>query len=191
MRPPSTRAVVAGKASALAGVAWFCVVFSVATDVLSRAEYLLAGVVGGGVLSAVGVVLLWLYASRTPARVAPARGPDMGLATDRAAARALLRSGGTPDAEQRRLVAVDVQADARLPQLTGATFALLGPLVVAVANASGSLPWLGPVTAGLIVLVLATLARHTWSAYTLHRIADRRHVVPRFEGTGTPWRPWP
>ncbi|BBG03536.1 MULTISPECIES: hypothetical protein [Pseudonocardia] len=191
MRPASTRAVVAGKIAAALGVVWFCVVFSIATDVLSRAEYLLAGVVAGGVLSAVGVVLLWLYSSRTPSRVAPARGPEMGLATDRGVARTVLRSGGTPDGEQRRLIAVDVQADAKLPLVTGATFALLGPLVVAVANASGSLWWLGPATAGLIVLVLAALGWRTWSAYTLHRAADRRHTVPRFEETGAPWRPWP
>lgn len=191
VRPPSTRALIAGKVAAVVGVAWFCVVFSVATDVLSRAEYLLAGVVTGGVLSAVGVGLLWLYASRTPSRVAPARGPEMGLAADRAVARKVLRSGGTPDGEQRRLIAVDVQADAALPIVTGATFALLGPLVVAVANASGPMAWLGPLTAALIVLVLAALGLRTWSAYTLHRAADRKHTVPRFDGTGAPWQPWP
>ncbi|MEV1292097.1 hypothetical protein [Pseudonocardia sp. NPDC049635] len=191
VRPPSTRAVLAGKTAAVLGAVWYCVVFSIATDVLARAEYLLAGVVTGGALCALGVVLLWLYSPRTPARVAPARGPEMGLARDRAEARTVLRSGAAPDTEQRRLVAVDVQADAPLPLVTGATFAPLGPLVVAVANTGGPLPWLGPATAGLILLVLAGLAWRTWSAYMLHRVADRRHTVPRFAGSGAPWRPWP
>ncbi|MEJ8279274.1 hypothetical protein, partial [Pseudonocardia spirodelae] len=32
--------------------------------------------------------------------------------------------GGTPDGEQPRLIAVDVLADARVPQVAGAVFAL-------------------------------------------------------------------
>lgn len=187
VRPPSTRAVVLGRVAALVGVAWYCVVFSVATDVLSRAEYLLAGVVVGGILSLLGVLLLWLSASRTPSPVQPSRGPEMGLARDRTAATKVLRSGGTPDAEQRRLVAIEVLADAKLPLVTGATFALLGPLVVAAAHAGSTF---GPVTAGLILLLLAGLGWRTWSAWALHRAADRRHTVPRFEETGSPWRPW-
>ena len=190
VRPPSTRAVVLGRVAAVVGVAWYCVVFSVATDVLSRAEYLLAGVVVGGILSLLGVLLLWLSASRTPSPVQPSRGPEMGLARDRAAATKVLRSGGTPDAEQRRLVAIEVLADAKLPLVTGATFALLGPLVVAAAHTGGTFAWLAPVTAGLILLLLAGLGWRTWSAWALHRAADRRHTVPRFVETGSPWRPW-
>lgn len=190
VRPPSTRAVVIGRVAAVVGVVWYCAVFSVATDVLSRAEYLLAGVLVGGVLSLLGVLLLWLSASRTPSPAEPVRGADLGLARDRAVARKVLRSGGTPDAEQRRLVAIEILADAKLPLVTGATFALLGPLVVAAANASGTFAWLGPVTAGLILLLLAGLGWRTWSAWTLHRAADRRHIVPRFVESGSPWRPW-
>ncbi len=103
----------------------------------------------------------------------------------------MLRPGATPDGEQRRLIAVDVLADARLPQVTGAVFALLGPLVMAAVNASGPLGWAGPLTAGLIVVVLALLGWRTWTAHALHRLADRRHTVPRYEESGAPWRPWP
>ncbi|MBC3193252.1 hypothetical protein H7X46_19520 [Pseudonocardia sp. C8] len=191
VQPPSTRAVLVTRAAAVVAVVWFCVVYTIATDVLSRAEYLLTGVVAGGLLCLAGAMLLWLYAPRTPARVAPARGPEMGLARDRAAARTLLRSGGTPDAEQRRLIAIEVLADAKLPLVTGATFGFLGPLVVAVAHNSGGVGWLGPVTAGLILLVLAGLGWRTGSAWALHRAADRRHTVPRYADSGSPWRPWP
>ncbi|WP_139323915.1 MULTISPECIES: hypothetical protein [unclassified Pseudonocardia] len=191
VRPPSTRAVVVTRVAAVVALVWFGAVYTVATDVLSRAPYLLTGVVVGAVLCVLGSTLLWVYAARTPARVAPRRGPEMGLARDRAAARTLLRSGGDPDGEQRRLIAVEVLADAKLPLVTGATAGFLGPLVVAVANASGPLPWLGPVTAGLTVLLLLVLGLRTWSAYALHRAADGKHTVPRFEETGAPWRPWP
>ncbi|MEJ8278995.1 hypothetical protein, partial [Pseudonocardia spirodelae] len=191
VRPPSTRAVVLGRIGAGVALAWFGVVYSITTDVHARADHLLAAIVTGGVLSLVGVVLLWLSASRVPTRVAPARGPEMGLVADRAAARRVLRSGGTPDGEQRRLIAVDVLADARVPQVAGAVFALLGPLVTAAVNASGPLGWAGPATAALIVVVLALVGWRTWAAHALHRAADRRHTVPRFEHTGTPWRPWP
>ncbi|WP_224386234.1 hypothetical protein [Pseudonocardia sp. ICBG1293] len=191
VRPPSLRAVIVGRVAAGIAVVWFGVVYAITTDVHARAEHLLAAIVVGGLLSLLGVVLLWVSASRTPVRVAPARGPEMGLVRDRAAARRVLRSGGTPDGEQRRLVAVDVLADARLPQLTGAVFALLGPLVMAAVNASGPLGWAGPLTAGLIVVVLALLGWRTWTAHALHRLADRRHTVPRHEGSGAPWRPWP
>lgn len=191
VRPPSTRATIVGRAAAVVAVVWYGAVFSVSTDVLSRSDYLLAGVVVGGILSLVGVLLLWLFASRSPSRVAPERGPDMGLPRDRAAARKVLRSGGTPDGEQRRLVAIEVQADAKLPLVTGATFALLGPLVVAVNHYSGTFGPLGPVTSGLILLLLAGLGWRTWSAWSLHRAADRKHTVPRYAGSGAPWRPWP
>lgn len=191
VRPPSSRAVVIRRVAAVLGLVHGGVVYSIATDVLSRAEYLFPAVVAGGLLNLVGVALLWLFAARSPRRVAPERGPGMGLARDRAAARSVLRSGGTLDGEQRRLVAVDVVADAGLPLVAGAVFALLGPLVVTAVNASGPLSWLGPVTAGLVLLVLAATGRRTWSAHALHRAADRRHTVPRFEGSGAPWRPWP
>lgn len=191
VRPPSTRAVTIRRVAAVLGLAYGYAVYAIATDVLARAEHLFAAVVVGGVLNVFGVVLLWLSASRTPVRVAPARGPAMGLATDRRAARKLLRSGGTPDGEQRRLLAVEVLADAPLPLVTGGVFVLLGPLVVAVVHDSGTFAWLGPVTAGLILLLLAGLGWRTWSAYAFHRAADRRHTVPRFAGSGTPWRPWP
>lgn len=191
VRPPSLRAVILGRVAAGVAAVWFGVVYSITTDVHARADHLLAAIVVGGLLSLLGVVLLWLSASRIPVRVAPARGPDMGLVRDRAAARKVLRSGGTPDGEQRRLIAVDVLADARLPQVTGAVFALLGPLVMAAVNASGPLGWAGPLTAGLIVVVLALLAWRTWTAHALHRLADRRHTVPRYEESGAPWRPWP
>lgn len=191
VRPPSLRAVVIGRVAAGVAAVWFGVVYSITTDVHARADHLLAAIVVGGLLSLLGVVLLWLSASRIPVRVAPARGPDMGLVRDRAAARKVLRSGGTPDGEQRRLIAVDVLADARLPQVAGAVFALLGPLVMAAVNASGPLGWAGPLTAGLIVVVLALVGWRTWAAHALHRLADRRHTVPRYEESGAPWRPWP
>lgn len=191
VRPLSPRAVVLTRAAAVVALVWFGAVYTVATDVLSRAPYLLDGLVVGGLLCVLGTVLLWLYAARTPARVAPGRGPEMGLARDRAAARKLLLSGGTLDGEQRRLIAVEVLADAKLPLVTGATAGFLGPLVVAVANASGPVAWLGPVTAALIVLLLVALGWRTWSAYRLHRAADRIHTVPRYEDSGSPWRPWP
>ncbi|ANY05449.1 hypothetical protein [Pseudonocardia sp. HH130630-07] len=188
VRPPSTRAVLAVRAAALGVLGWFAVVYTVASDVLSRAPHLLGGLLLGAVLCVTGAVLLWTHADRVPARVEPRRGPGMGLVADRVAARRLLLSGATPDGEQRRLVAVEVLADAKLPLVTGAMFGVLGPLVVAVAHTSGPL---GPLTAALIVLLLAALAWRTWSAYRLHRAADGRHTVPRFAGSGAPWRPWP
>lgn len=191
VRLPSARAVLLRRVAAGLGLVYGYAVYAIATDVLSRADHLLAAVVVGGVLNLVGVVLLWVYSTRTPHRVAPGRGPGMGLARDRATARTVLRSGGTPDGEQRRLIAVDVLADAPLPLVTGAVFVLLGPLVLAAVNDSGPLAPLGPVTAALVLLVLAGLAWRTRSAHALHRAADRRHTVPRFEGSGSPWRPWP
>ncbi|MFP5022229.1 hypothetical protein [Pseudonocardia phyllosphaerae] len=191
VRPATARTVAIRRALAVLALVYGVAVYWIATDVLSRAEHLLAGVVVGGLLNLVGVVLLWLYAQRTPARVEPARGPDMGLVRDRAVARKVLRSGLTPDGEQRRLVAVDVLADAPVPLITGGTFALLGPLVVAVAHDSGPFGWAGPLTAGLIVVVLALVGVRAWRAYALHKLADAKHTVPRFEESGTPWQPWP
>ncbi|MFP5072488.1 hypothetical protein ACLFMI_22830 [Pseudonocardia nantongensis] len=191
MRPPSARAVLFRRVAAVLGLVYGGAVYTIATDVLSRAEHLLAAVVVGGVLNLVGVAALWLFAARVPRRTAPERGSGLGLPRDRTAARKMLRSGGTPDGEQRRLVAVDVLLDAGLPLVGGAVFALLGPLVVAAVNNSGPLFWLGPLTAGLVLLVLAGLAWRIGSAYALHRAADRKHTVPRFEETGAPWRPWP
>ena len=93
----------------------------------------------------------------------------------------------TTDLLAREFVQQALIAGAVLALLSG----LLGPLVVAAVNNSGPLFWLGPLTAGLVLLVLAGLAWRIGSAYALHRAADRKHTVPRFEETGAPWRPWP
>ncbi|WP_226363315.1 hypothetical protein [Pseudonocardia sp. ICBG1142] len=157
----------------------------------ARADHLLAAIVVGGLLSLLGVcAAVAVGVGRIPVRVAPARGAGHGAGARpcRGTEGAAIR--GTPDGEQRRLIAVDVLADARLPQVTGVVVRAARPAGEAAVTL-GAARLGGAADRRADRVVLALLGWRTWTAHALHRLADRRHTVPRYEESGAPWRPWP
>lgn len=148
-----------------------------------------AAVTVGGLVHLAGVAGLWFLPSRCPERVSPRPGPQSGTERERRRARRTLRRGEQLDEEGRRLVAVEVAAGARTPLVVAGAFAILGPVAVGTPNTSEPLPWVGPVTAAVALLVVLGLAWQVRTVRRLHQAALRADALPRFEARDAPYLP--
>lgn len=189
VRRASGRFVVSCRAFAVLALAYGIVVAALAAGGVARSAWLWVAIVFGALVHLLGVVGLWLLAPHAPKRVLPRPGPGAGTGPDRTRARRALRAGGRLGAEQRRLVAGEVAAGARVPVVAAGAFALLGPVAMGTPNTDLPLPWLGPVTAAVVLLVLAALAWQVRSVRWLHRAAGRADALPAVEGRDAPYLP--
>ncbi|MBW0105055.1 hypothetical protein [Pseudonocardia sp. KRD291] len=189
VRRASRRFVVLCRLFALVALAYGVVIATLAVGDVTRSAWLWAAIVVGGLVHLAGVVGLWFVAPRAPKRVLPRPGPASGTESDRRRARRTLHAGGRLGAEQRRLVAVEVAAGARVPVVVAGAFALLGPVVMGTPNTDHPLPWLGPVTAGVVLLILLGLVWQVRAVRRVHREAQRAEALPSVEGSEVPYLP--
>ncbi|RZT87686.1 hypothetical protein EV383_4612 [Pseudonocardia sediminis] len=189
VRRASGRFVVSCRLFALLALGYGVSIVLLALGDVTRSVWLWVAIVGGGLVHLAGVVGLWFAASRAPKRILPRPGPASGTESDRRRARRTLLAGGRLGAEQRRLVAVEVAAGARVPVVVAGAFALLGPVVTGTPNTDHPIPWLGPATAGVVLLILIGLAWQVRSVRRVHRDAQRAEALPSVEGSEVPFLP--
>lgn len=189
VRHASRRFVVLCRLFALVALAYGVVIALLAVDDLTRSAWLWVAIAVGALVHLAGVIGLWFGAPRAPRRLLPRPGPASGTEAQRRRARRTLRAGGRLGAEQRRLVAVEVAAGARVPVVVAAAFALLGPVAMGTPNTDHPLPWLGPVTAAVVLLILIGLAWQVRSARRVHREAQRAEALPSVEDSDVPFLP--
>ncbi|MDN5915292.1 MAG: hypothetical protein L0I76_09335 [Pseudonocardia sp.] len=187
VRRASGRFVVLCRLFALVALAYGVVIATLAVGDVTRSAWLWAAIVVGGLVHLAGVVGLWFVAPRAPKRILPRPGPASG--SDRRRARRTLLVGGRLGAEQRRLVAVEVAAGARVPVVVAGAFALLGPVAMGTPNTDHPLPWLGPVTAAVVLVILIGLMWQVRSVRRVHREAQRADVLPSVEDSDVPYLP--
>ncbi len=190
VRRSSARFVRLCRAGAVLALVYGFVVLLLAVRDLDASIWLWIAVVLGGLVHLAGVAGLWFLPPRSPSRLLPKPGEaGSGTPADRAAARRELRDGGDLGPDGRRLVAVEVAANARVPIVAAAAFALLGPVALGTPNTGHPLPWLGPVVAGLVLLVLVVLALQVRATRRLHRAAQRVDALPTVDGEQAPYLP--
>lgn len=190
VRRASTRFVRICRAAAVLALAYGLLVVLLAVRDLNASAWLWVAIVVGGLVHLAGVVGLWFVPPRSPSRLVPRPGaPGSGTAAARTAARRSLLSGGDLDGDGRRLVALEVAANARVPVVAAAAFALLGPVVIGTPNTDHPLPWLGPVVAAVVLAVLVVLVLQVRAARRLHRAAQRADALPSVEGQQAPYLP--
>lgn len=189
VRRASGRFVVACRAFAVLCLAYGIVLAQLAAGEVTRSAWLWVAITLGALVHLLGVVALWVLAPRAPKRVLPRPGQAAGSGADRKRALRALRAGGRLGAQQRRLVAGEVAAGARVPVVAAGAYALLGPVVMGTTNTPRPLPWLGPVTAAVVLLVLVGLAWQVRSVRRLHRAAQRADALPSVEGHEAPYLP--
>lgn len=189
VRRASGRFVVSCRAFAVLALAYGLTVALLAVGEVDRSAWLWAAIALGALVHLLGVVALWVLAPRAPKRVLPRPGRAAGTGADRKRAVRALRAGGRLGAEQRRLVAGEVAAGARVPVVVAGAFALLGPVVMGTPNTAGPLPWLGPATAGAVLLTLGSLGWQVRSVRSLHRAAQRADALPAVDGHDAPYLP--
>lgn len=190
MRRATTSFVRICRAGAVLALVYGLLVVLLALRDLGASAWLGAGIVVGGLVHLAGVAGLWFLAPRAPSRLAPRTGAaGSGTPAARAAARRSLLAGGELDADGRRLVALEVAANARVPVVAAAAFALLGPVVIGTPNTAHPLPWLGPVVAAVVLVVLVVLALQVRAARRVHRAAQRVDALPTVEGEQVPYLP--
>ncbi len=80
-------------------------------------------------------------------------------------------------------------AGARVPVVVAGAFALLGPVAMGTPNTDHPLPWLGPVTAAAVLLILLGLAWQLLAVRRVHREAQRAEALPSVEGSEVPYLP--
>lgn len=189
VRRPTHRFVRVCRALAVPALAYGVVMLLLAADDVRSSPWSWAAIALGGLVHLAGVLGLWFLPPRAAERVSPRPGPDAGTERERRRARRALRAGRPLDPEQRRLVAVEVAAGARVPVVAAAAIALLGPVVSGAPNASHPLPWLGPVTAAVVLLIVAGLVLQVRSVRRLHRAARRADALPRYQARDAPYLP--
>lgn len=190
VRRATTRFVRLCRACAVLALAYGLVVVLLAVRDLTASAWLAAGIVVGALLCLAGVVGLWFLPPRAPSRLLPRPGtPGAGAAADRNAARRSLLAGEDLDGDGRRLVALEVAGNARVPVVAAAAFAMLGPVVIGTPNTAHPLPWLGPVVAAVVLVLLAVLVLQVRAARRLHRAAQRADALPTVEDEQVPYLP--
>lgn len=190
MRRATIRFVRIGRAGAVLALVYGLLVVLLALRDLGASAWLATGIVVGGLVHLAGVTGLWFLPPRAPSRLVPRPGAaGSGTPAARAAARKSLLAGGDLDADGRRLVALEVAANARVPVVAAAAFALLGPVVIGTPNTAHPLPWLGPVVAAVVLVVLVVLALQVRTARRLHHAAQRADALPTVEGEQVPYLP--
>jgi len=190
MRRATTRFVRSCRAGALLALAYGLLVVLLALRDLGASAWLAVAIVLGGLVHLAGVAGLWFLPPRAPSRLTPRPGTaGAGTPAARTAARRSLLAGEELDADGRRMVALEVAADARVPVVAAAAFAVLGPVATGTPNTGHPLPWLGPVVATLVLVVLVVLALQVRAARRLHRAAQRADALPSVEGEQIPYLP--
>ncbi|TCK21065.1 hypothetical protein [Pseudonocardia endophytica] len=182
MRRSSTRFVRACRGIAVVALVYGLYVVLLALRDLGSSAWLWIAIVVGALVHLAGVVGLWFLPPRSPSRLLPRPGkPGFGTPSARAAARKSLLAYEELDADGRRLVALEVAGNARLPLVVAGAFAILGPVAIGTPNTAHPLPWLGPVVAALVLVVLVVLALQVRAARRLHRAAQRADALPTIE----------
>ena len=190
VRRATTRFVRICRAGAVVALAYGLVVVLLAVRDLNASAWLWVSIVVGALVHLAGVVGLWFLPPRSPSRLAPRPGaPGSGTAAVRAAARKRLLSGADLDGDARRLVALEVAGNARVPVVAAAAFALLGPVAIGTPNTGHPLPWLGPVVAALVLAVLVALVLQVRATRRVHRAAQRADALPSVDGEQAPYLP--
>ena len=177
------------RALAVPAIAYCALMALLAVRATGPSVWLWPAVVAGVLLHLAGVVGMWWFPPRAPERISPRPGPEAGTETQRRDARRALRAGRELDAEQRRLVAVEVAAGARVPVVASVAFAVLGPVLMTSSHTSRALPWLGVALAAVVVLILLGLFVQVRGVRTLHRAALRADALPRFQARDAPFLP--
>lgn len=189
VRRATTRFVRICRAGAVLALAYGLLVVLLAVRDLNASAWLWVAMGLGALVHLAGVVGLWFLPPRSASRLVPRAGaPGSGTAASRAAARTALLAGREPDGDGRRLIALEVAANGRVAVVAAAVFALLGPVVIGTPNTGHPLPWLGPVVAGVVLLVLVVLVLQVRAARRLHRAAQRADALPSVDGEQAPYR---
>jgi protein-S-isoprenylcysteine O-methyltransferase Ste14 len=186
MRRASTRFVRICRALAVVALGYGLYVVLLALRDLGSSAWLWVAIVVGALVHLAGVVGLWFLPPRSPSRLLPRPGtPGAGTTAARASARKALLAHEDLDADGRRLVALEVAANARLPLVAAAAFAILGPVAIGTPNTAHPLPWLGPVVAVLVLAVLVVLGLQVRAVRRLHRAAQRADALPTNDDDGS------